>query len=146
MKAHMVKLCNKLRKIGFMHPIKNQASCCLRLVFFSENDIIQYYNLTIRGILSRFAGADNCLRVMKIVESIIKRSCLLTLQKKFKLKNIKAILDVYTKNVAVGMKKKHIGQLISQKDIIKKCMAYQIDKNLTINFVQKYFNTAKVLI
>ena len=48
----MAKLCSKLRKIGFMHPIKNQASYCLKLVFFSEDDIIRYYNYIMRGIFS----------------------------------------------------------------------------------------------
>lgn len=127
-----------------MHPIKNQASCCLKLVFFSEDDIIRYYNSTIRGILSGFAGADNCLRVIKIVESIIKHSCWLTLKKKFKLKNIREVQNVYTKNIVVGMKKKCGSQLISRKDVVKH-MTYQIDKDLTMNFVQKSFNQAKVL-
>lgn len=116
----MTKLCSKLRKMGFMHPIKNQASCCLKLVFFSEDDIIRYYNYTIRGILSGFAGADNCLRVIKIVESIIKHSCWLTLKKKFKLKNIREARNIYTKRIVVGMKKKCVSPLISRKNIVKK--------------------------
>ena len=144
-KANIVKLCSKLRKIGFMHPIKNQASCCLKLVSFSEDDIIRYYNYTIRGILSWFASADNCLRITKIIESIIKYSCWLTLKKKFKLKSIREVRNVYTRSIVVSMKKKCVSRLISRKEIIKKCMVYKIDKNLAVNSVQKYFDTAKVL-
>lgn len=48
----MTELCRKLRKMGFMHPIKIQASCCLKLVFFSEDAVIKYYNSIMRGILS----------------------------------------------------------------------------------------------
>ena len=98
-----------------------------------------------RGILNWFAGADNCLRVVKVIESIIRYSCWLTLKKKFKLKNISTARDDYTKNLAVGIKEKYVSQLITRKDILKKFGAYQIDKNLTVNFVQEYFDKAKVV-
>lgn len=144
-KANLVKLYSKLKKIGFMHPIKNQASCCAKLIPFSDNDIIRYYNYTIRGILSWFAYADNCLKVMKIVESVIKYSCWLTLKKKLKLKNVSEVQNAYTRNIGIGMNKKCISQLIARNDIIKKFMDYKIDKNLTTKFVQEYFDRTKIL-
>jgi hypothetical protein len=144
-KANITKLCRKLRKIGLMHPIKNQASCCLKLVFFSEDAIIKYYNSIMRGVLSWFAGADNFQKVKKIVESIIRCSCWLTLKKKFRLTNIAEVINVYTKDVVVGTKKKFTSRLITQQDIIKKPITFIKNKSLTIHCIKEYLNRMMIL-
>jgi hypothetical protein len=104
--ADMVKLCDKLREVGFMHPLKSQASSCSKLMLFSENDIIKYYNSIMKGILSWFGGVDNFQKTKKFVESVVRRSCWLTLKRKFKLKSIAEVIDVSIKDVIVGTREK----------------------------------------
>lgn len=77
---------------------------------------------------------------------MIRYSCWLTLKKKFKLKNIYEVLSIYTKDVVVGLKKKYRSQLITCQDIIKKPIAYKIDKNLTVPCVKEYFNRAAIFV
>lgn len=51
-KVHTIKLYGKLREVGFMHPIKNQSSSCSKLMLFSKDVIIKYYNFVKKIILS----------------------------------------------------------------------------------------------
>lgn len=87
-KVYTLKLYDKLREVGFMHPIKNQSSSCSKLMLFSKDIIIKYYNSVKKIILSWFLRADNFQKIKKVVELVIKHSCWLTLKRKFKLRNI----------------------------------------------------------
>lgn len=51
-KVHITKLYDKLREVGFMHPIKNQSSSCSKLMLFSKDVVIKYYNFVRKSILS----------------------------------------------------------------------------------------------
>lgn len=51
-KVDIIKLYSKLREVGFMHPIKNQSSSCSKLMLFSKDVIIKYYNSVRKIILS----------------------------------------------------------------------------------------------
>lgn len=51
-KVDLIKLYNKLREVGFMHPIKNQSRSCSKLMLFSKDAVIKYYNFVKKSILS----------------------------------------------------------------------------------------------
>lgn len=51
-KVYITKLYAKLREVGFMHPIKNQPSSCSKLMLFSKDVIVKYYNFIMKSILS----------------------------------------------------------------------------------------------
>lgn len=87
-KANIEKLKKKLKLAGFMHSTRNKAQACPKLITVSEDKIIEHYDSVIRQILSWFSGSDNFFKVKGIMESIMRQSCLLTLKKKYRLKNI----------------------------------------------------------
>lgn len=132
-KANITLLLNKLRLAGFMHPVKNQASSCRKLVLNSENKIIEYYNSLMLKILNWFSGADNFSRVKGIIESIIKRSCLLTLKKKFKLRNITEVINIYSTDSSLKSKNELSLKLISRKEIKKMPNIFDINKKPNTN-------------
>lgn len=139
-RANMIKLCDKLRMAGFMHPTKNQASSCQKLIFLSEDEIIKYYNSVMRGILNWFSGADNFYRVKGVMESIMRRSCLLTLKRKFKLKSMAEVKSVYTKDVVLVIKDKPTTKLITREEINKMPNTFNISKNPTTKSSKENFN------
>lgn len=56
---------------------------------------------------------------------------MLTLKKKFKLKSVSEVRNVYIKDIVVGMKPQSLNQQIASRDILKKFMADKIDKTLS---------------
>ena len=139
-RANIAKLCNKLRISGFMHPIKNQASSCQKLMFITENEIISYYNSIMRGILSWFSGANNFYKVKGVMESIMRRSCLLTLKRKFKLKSMAEAISIYTKDVTIQIKDESRIKLITREEITKIPNTFNISKDPITGQIKKCFN------
>lgn len=139
-RANIAELCNKLRIAGFMHPIKNQASSCQKLIFISENEIIKYYNSVMQGILYWFSGADNFYRVKGVMESVMRRSCLLTLKRKFKLKSINQTISIYTKDVAIVVKDKSTTKLITREEITKIPNTFSIGMDHATGRAKEHFN------
>ena len=54
-----------------------------------------------RGIIYWFSGSGNFYRVKAIMELWMKRNCLLSPKRKFKLKSMTETISIYTRNVAV---------------------------------------------
>ena len=144
-KANITELCNKLRLVGFMHPTKNQASSCQKLMFISEGEIVKYYNSIMRGILNWFSGADNFYKVKGVMESVMRRSCLLTLKRKFKLKSINEAINIYTKDVAIIIKDKSTTKLITREEITKIPNTFSIGIDPATRRIKKHFNWEIIL-
>jgi Type II intron maturase/Reverse transcriptase (RNA-dependent DNA polymerase) len=144
-KANITLLRNKLRLAGFMHPIKNQASSCQKLIFSTESEIINYYNCLMLGILNWFSGADNFSRVKGILESILRRSCLLTLKRKFKLKNISEAKSIYTMDLTIINKTELSIKLISRKEINKTLNIFNIKMDPFTNNMEQQLNWELIL-
>jgi hypothetical protein len=136
-KANIAELKNKIRLAGFMHPIKNQASICQKLIPSSEVSIIKHYNSVMQKILNWFSGASNFSKIKGIIESIMRHSCLLTLKKKFKLKNIAEAKSIYTANVNLASKNKPKIRLISREEVIKIRNSFNIRINPITGHLQK---------
>jgi Type II intron maturase len=139
-RANVEQLCEKLRKIGFIHPIKDQACSCERLMFLSDLEIIKHYNSVITGTLNWFSGSDNFQKVKSVVESILRKSCLLTLKRKFKMKSIQQALDIYGRNVAVKTQNKTYS-LITKDEVAK----YRNSFNLSEGKNENEFNLYKII-
>lgn len=144
-KANIAKICNKLKVFGFMHSIKNQAISCRKLIFLLEDEIIKHYNFAMRGILNWFSGADNFYRVKGVMEWIMRRSCLLTLKKKFKLKSLAEVISIYTTDVSIVIENKFQTKLISKKEIIKMPNTFKIGVNPITGRIKEYFNWETIL-
>jgi retron-type reverse transcriptase len=144
-KANIALLRSKLRLAGFMHPIKNQASSCQKLIFSSESEIINYYNCLMLGILNWFSGADNFFRVKGILESILRRSCLLTLKRKFKLKSISEAKSIYTMDLTIINKTELSIKLISRKEINKTLNIFNIKMDPSTDTMEQQLNWEVIL-
>jgi hypothetical protein len=144
-RASIAKLCDKLRIGGFMHPIKNQASSCQKLLFLSEDKIIKYYNSVMRGILNWFSGADNFYRVKAVIESVMRRSCLLTLKRKFKLKSMAETIGIYTKDVAIIIKDKPTTKLITREEITKMPNTFNIGSDSVTGCIKEHVNWETIM-
>jgi Type II intron maturase len=144
-KADIKKLCDKLRSAGFIHLFKNQASSCYKVLFMSEIKIIKYYNFVMREILNWFSGVDNFFRIKGIMESVMRRSCLLTLKRKFKLKSMSEAISVYTKNISITTNNTVIVKLITKEEILKIPNIFNINVNTKLSSNKENFNWEKTI-
>lgn len=144
-RADIKKLCDKLRSSGFMHLLKNQASSCYKVIFLSEIQIIRYYNFIMQEILSWFSGVDNFCKVKNVVESIMRRSCLLTLKRKFKLKSIAEAINIYTKNVSIVSNNLEVVRLITKEEIIRLPNVFNINATSTAGHSKENLNWERAI-
>lgn len=139
-RANIEQFCKKLRENGFIHPIKEQACSCNKLTLLSDVEIISHYNSVITGTLSWFSGADNFQKVKSVIEHILRKSCLLTLKRKFKMKSFQQAYDIYGRDVAVKKQDK-IYSLITKDEVSKYRNSFNLGKGKNEN----EFNLYKII-
>lgn len=85
---------NKLRFLGFIHPIKNRPSSNSKFLFFDDRLIVTVYGYFAYAFLNWFRCVGN-LNDLKYIISLIRQSCFLTLCRKHN-KYKSWAFDVYT--------------------------------------------------
>lgn len=75
----------------------------------------------------------------------MRRSCLLTLKKKFKLKSLAEVISIYTTDVSIVIENKFQTKLISKKEIIKMPNTFKIGVNPITGRIKEYFNWETIL-
>lgn len=90
---------SKLADLGFYSAKGNSPLSVPRLVFLNDYEIINFYNILIRGYMNWFRCADNFTSAKNIIWTL-RMSCLKTLARKHK-KNLKWALNIFTINVSV---------------------------------------------
>ena len=91
---------SKLADLGFYSVKRNSPLSVPRLIFFNDYEIINFYNILIRGYLNWFRCADNFTSAKNIIWTL-RMSCLKTLARKHK-KNLKWALNIFTINVTIN--------------------------------------------
>jgi len=89
----------KLADLGFYSAKRNSPLSVPRLIFLNDYEIINFYNLLIRGYLNWFRCVDNITSAKNIIWTL-RMSCLKTLARKHK-KNLKWALKIFTINVTI---------------------------------------------
>jgi len=89
----------KLADLGFYSAKRNSPLSVPRLIFLNDYEIINFYNLLIRGYLNWFRCADNFTSAKNIIWTL-RMSCLKTLARKHK-KDLKWALKIFTINVTI---------------------------------------------
>jgi retron-type reverse transcriptase len=91
---------SNLADFGFYSIKRNSPLSVPRLIFLNDYEIINFYNILIKGYLNWFRCVDNFTSAKNIIWTL-RMSCLKTLARKHK-KNLKWTLTVFTINVSTN--------------------------------------------
>nr|YP_010700440.1 putative group II intron reverse transcriptase/maturase mat2 [Phacus arnoldii]WCH63578.1 putative group II intron reverse transcriptase/maturase mat2 [Phacus arnoldii] len=89
----------KLRYLGFIHSFKNRPIANIKYMFSEDISITKFFGSFSYSLLNWFKYTDNFWQ-MKVIISILKKSCFLTLSRKHK-KTKNWSYNVYTSNLIV---------------------------------------------
>jgi len=81
--ARIKETVEKLRMVGYMHPLKHKASGNAKLKNYTDTEVVKLYNSVITGILGWYSGAGNFSKI-KGLAMLMRKSCVLTLCQKHK--------------------------------------------------------------
>lgn len=128
-RANIEEFVIKLRNKGIVHPYKDQACGCEKLLYTTEHEIIRYFNQVMHGTLTWFSGAENFNNVKSIVENILRKSCILTLKRKYKIDSITDTIKIFSEDVkatSMGIK----AALITKEAVARYPSGFKLNTNL----------------
>lgn len=89
-----------LRKLGFLHKLKNRPVSNPKYLFFSDGEIIKLFSYFAISFISWFSCVYNISDIKNIVE-LLRQSCFLTLCRKHNKRKLWA-LEVYTSDLLIS--------------------------------------------
>ena len=89
-----------LRKLGFLHKLKNRPVSNPKYLFFSDAEIIKFFSYFAISFVSWFSCVHNVSDIKYIVE-LLRQSCFLTLCRKHNKRKLWA-LEVYTSDLLIS--------------------------------------------
>jgi hypothetical protein len=128
---------SKLANLGFYSAKRNSPLSVPRLIFLNDYEIINFYNILIRGYLNWFRCADNFTSAKNIIWTL-RMSCLKTLARKHK-KNLKWALTIFTINVTTNSPSGNNFSLPSKQEISQMNTKFLLENQLQQPDVESLF-------
>jgi hypothetical protein len=128
---------SKLANLGFYSAKRNSPLSVPRLIFLNDYEIINFYNILIRGYLNWFRCADNFTSAKNIIWTL-RMSCLKTLARKHK-KNLKWALTIFTINVTTNSSSGNNFSLPSKQEISQMNTKFLLENQLQQPDVESLF-------